>query len=114
MEVKSSSAEGDSETLTIRVELSLFSESAAMRAAHRLTDRFCVTFQPAQNGLMVCFSPRGEKPGMSSLEGEFGNLLLDEELRERIARETEGERALIMAHALSRQPLIASPSTGNA
>ena len=76
-----------------------------MRAAHRLTDRFFAIVERGLQHLTVTLTPKSRDADGESVEGEFSNLLLDEELRERIAKETEAERALIMAHALSRQPL---------
>ena len=93
---------------TIRVDTRVSSLSAIKKAAYRFSDRFFVAIDPDHEPeIRVRFSA---KPGIATdLEvavGEFRNELLDQDLRERIRGETEGIRRLLLAHALSRVPLI--------
>lgn len=93
---------------TIRVDTRVYSLSAIKKAAYRFSDRFFVVIDPDHEPeVRVRFSA---KPGIAAdlhvAIGEFSNELLDQDLRERIRGETEGVRRLLLAHALSRVPLI--------
>jgi His-Xaa-Ser system protein HxsD len=87
----------------VRADLKVFSEGTVLRAAHRLTDHSYVSIERKDDCLLVKLQPLDAREGTGNLEGRFANLLLDEELRERISCETEAERRLIIAHALSKQ-----------
>jgi len=91
--------------VSFEVSRSLFSNGTIMRAAHRLTGECYIEFAETSEKMVVKIRAK-----LSSVvhdwKGRFLNDLLDEELRERIAKETEAERTLIMAHALSKHPVI--------
>jgi radical SAM pair-associated protein len=99
----------------IRVDTGVFSLSAIKKAAYRFSDRFYVEVDSV--GGLEATVRLSAKPGrvadMDAATGEFRNELLDQDLRERIRAETEGIRRLLLAHALSRVPLI-QPELENA
>jgi len=99
-----SSQQSNSE-VCLEVSKALFSNNAIMRAAHRLTADCYIAFTELPEKVSVRIRPKPSNNGRD-WEGEFLNDLLDEELREKITAETAGERKLIMAHALSKQPSI--------
>lgn len=102
--------------MIVVVDTGIYSVSAIRRAAHRLTGRFLVSLsRPASEGEVrpgqqVEVSLRGRtgtgERDLDHAAGEFMNLLLDETLREEIARETEPVRNLILAHALSGSDVL--------
>lgn len=89
----------------VEVSKTLFSNGAIMRAAHRLTGDCYIEFEDLPEKIAVKIRPKSGSD-TRDWKGNFQNELLDEELREKIAKETEAERALIIAHALSKQPVI--------
>jgi His-Xaa-Ser system protein HxsD len=105
-------------TVTVRADPKIFSETAVLRAAHRLTDHCYVSLHREGEWFSVKLQPIGGPVEPAAIEGRFANLLLDEELRARVAGETEAERRLIIAYALSKQTVVAargddSPSKGS-
>jgi His-Xaa-Ser system protein HxsD len=106
MEVNPSSTAPADGRCSVRADATVFSEEVVLRAAHKLTDCAFVGVVREGGQYILQMHLRGNDSGVSALEGRFANLLLDEELRERVAKETEAERRLIMAYALSKQPLI--------
>jgi His-Xaa-Ser system protein HxsD len=58
----------------------------------------------------IIFTAKTESQDEETLRGEFLNELLDQTLREQVARETELVRNLILAHALSKIDLIGTSS----
>ena len=89
----------------VEIDTKLFADETVLRAAHRVTGIASVEFHRQEGKLHVKLIANDLKADLSLLRGTLLNHLLDEELRLRIAQETAAERNLIMAHALSRQPL---------
>jgi His-Xaa-Ser system protein HxsD len=87
------------------VSKTLFSKGAIMRAAHRLTGDCYFEFEELADKIAIRIRHKSTSSARD-WKGLFLNELLDEELREKIAKETEAERTLILAHALSKQPVI--------
>ncbi|GEP43090.1 hypothetical protein BGE01nite_23810 [Brevifollis gellanilyticus] len=86
----------------------VYSMNNILRTAHRFSDLYFIDVQATDGTdvriLLKAKSAAGEEP--SSLEGRFLNELLDGKLREIIAEESRLERDVILAHALSRHPVL--------
>ena len=96
----------DADGLLITVDLGIYSATALQKVAHRFTDRCYVHLQSVnEKSVEVRFRAKGEC-SLDPIAGEFCNELLDQTLREAVARETEPEKNLILAHALSRTSLL--------
>lgn len=84
-----------------------FDVEAIKRAAYRFSDRIVVEIV-ADGGEYFC-KLRNLKPAepasLESLADEFRNEVLDQDLRIKIAAETEGYRNLILSLAFSKTPL---------
>lgn len=80
---------------------------AIKKAAYKFADRFFVTIDEANPGnVRVTFRP---KPGAGNVEtvvGDFANEVLDQDLRESLAAETQAVRNLILAQAFSSTSLL--------
>ncbi len=91
---------------TIIVQTGLFPTEVILRAAHRFSGGFHVTIQSVGEGeVEVVLKTKTKKP-CEGIEDSFRNELLDESLRAVVARESRLERDLILAHALSRHPVL--------
>lgn len=98
-------AEGD--ILYARVDLGIYSATALLKVAHRFTDRCFLHLQTEADGSVgVRFRTKRPNTDRNVLAGDFMNELLDQTLREEVARETEPVRNLILAHALSETTLL--------
>jgi His-Xaa-Ser system protein HxsD len=93
-------------TVTFAPELA-FDIEAVKRAAYRFSDRMSVEFASSPEGIACRITPLHSKtpPDLEVLMGEFRNEVLDQDLRLKIAAETEGYRNLILALAFSKTPL---------
>lgn len=84
-----------------------FDVEAIKRAAYRFSDRVSIEITDAQPGTQCRL--RALNPSASAnlpmLAEEFRNEVLDQDLRQKIAAETEGYRNLILSLAFSRTPL---------
>jgi His-Xaa-Ser system protein HxsD len=88
--------------ITLSVDATVYGLSAVKKAAYRLGDRCFVQIEaPTGAPIVVRLSPKSADMPIERLEGEFRNELLDQDLRESIAKETERVRNLILAQAFS-------------
>ena len=97
----------DGSGLLTEVDLGIYSVPALLRVAYRFTDRCYLHLQrKSEHVVEVRFRARTSEIGLQNIAGEFCNELLDQSLREIVARESEPVRNLILAHALSRTPFV--------
>lgn len=88
--------------ITIIFDSHVYRLSAAKKAAYRLGDRCFVKIAILpEGGIQVKLTAKSEKVSLEALEGDFRNELLDQDLRESIAEETERIRNLLLAQAFS-------------
>jgi His-Xaa-Ser system protein HxsD len=88
--------------IVIPVDPNVFRLSAVKKAAYRLGDRCFVHVEVLPGGgIQVRLTAKSEKVPPHTLEGDFRNELLDQDLRESIAEETERVRNLLLAQAFS-------------
>lgn len=98
--------ESDSE-VTMVLDTGIYSLEAIQRACYWLTDRCHVLLQPAERAQdvrarLVLKDPKGS---IREIVGEFGNRVLDEQLRRQIADETKTIRDLIVTQAFAEAEL---------
>ncbi len=91
--------------ILVTVQPSVYTLEVIMRTAHRFTARCFVHLSRTEDAVEVRFQPRGGMDG-ANLALEFCNDLLDDALRDIVAQESRAERDLILAHALSRHPVL--------
>jgi His-Xaa-Ser system protein HxsD len=100
--VKATFLQAESDGLLVQVDLGVYPISALLRVAYRFTDRCYLHLQRAGDSVDVRFRTKTASPPLDQIAGDFCNELLDQSLREIVARESEPVRNLILAHALSR------------
>jgi His-Xaa-Ser system protein HxsD len=106
--VKAAFLQTDGGGLLAEVDLGVYTLSALLRVAYRFTDRCYLHLQKKSERVVdVRFRPKADECPLDKIAGQFCNELLDQSLREIVARESEPVRNLILAHALSRTPFIA-------
>lgn len=95
--------------VALRVDLSVFAIEAVLRAAYKLTDR-CHLFveRPSEEAeqVVVTFRPKGEVVVIDAIVGEFANELVDQQLREHLAREAGPIREILVAQAFAEGNLL--------
>ena len=88
--------------IIVSVDASVYRLSAVKKAAYRLGDRCFVQIEALAGGrIQVRLTAKSGNTPLDTLEGDFRNELLDQDLRESIAEETERVRNLILAQAFS-------------
>jgi His-Xaa-Ser system protein HxsD len=93
--------------VSIIVDARVYRLSAVKKAAYRMADRCFVRIEAESAGrIEVRLAPKTEQIPCETLEGMFRNELLDQDLRETIAEETERVRNLILAQAFSGVSVI--------
>lgn len=86
----------------VDVDPRVYRLSAIKKAAYRFGDRCFVQIETTDDGpIRVTLSTKSDTVTLDTLAGDFRNELLDQDLRESIAEETEGVRNLLLAHAFS-------------
>lgn len=98
--------EETNEQTTVIVQINLFPTEVILRAAHRFSGRFHVAVEAVGDGEMEVRLKAKDKTRCSGVEDSFRTELLDESLRAVIASESRLERNLILAHALSKHPVL--------
>lgn len=83
-----------------------YSVDAVQRAAYRFSDRLSATVATGDPIRCVLFLETKDGLEVEQLLAEFRKEVLDQVLRERIRRETEQVRNVILAHAFSNTGLI--------
>jgi His-Xaa-Ser system protein HxsD len=93
----------------LRVDLRVYRLTAVQKAAYRLAER-CTAALGAPDGetlqVALLFRPGTVEREAHETARLFLQELLDQELREKIAEETQPLRAFILAHAFSKTDLI--------
>jgi His-Xaa-Ser system protein HxsD len=107
--VKATFLQADGDGLITHVDLGVYSMSALLRVAYRFTDRCYLHLQREGVFVYVRFRAKPVVPSLDQIAGEFCNELLDQTLREIVARESEPVRNLVLAHALSRTSFVDPP-----
>lgn len=101
-------ASGSSAEVTVSVQPAVYTLDVILKTAHRFMDRCYIHVNQANPALIeVGFRQRGTTD-LAAVTGEFCNELLDGVLRQIVSRESRTERDLILAHALSRHPVLNS------
>lgn len=105
--MKATFLQTDGNGLLAEVDLGVYTLSALLRVAYRFTDRCYLHLQKKSERVVeVRFQAKVSEPPLEKIAAEFCNELLDQSLREVVARESEPVRNLILAHALSRTPFV--------
>lgn len=98
--------EGAESSITIEVQPSVYSMETILRTAHRFSGCCDVNIVDLKTDLVqVRLKPKAAN-ALNTLEDDFLRELLDGRLREMVAMESRLERDLILAHALSRHPVL--------
>lgn len=86
----------------IVIDPRIYRLSAVKKAAYRLGNRSFAEIDVLSDGtIRVRLTAKSDKESLETLEGDFRNELLDQDLRESIADETQGVRNLLLAQAFS-------------
>jgi His-Xaa-Ser system protein HxsD len=92
----------DGDSLLMEVDLGVYGLPALLKVADRFTDRCFVHVQRRNEQFVeVRLQSKDLRVPLEPIVGEFCNEVLDQRLREIVARESEPVRNLILAHALS-------------
>jgi His-Xaa-Ser system protein HxsD len=93
------------EVREVSFSLEAFGIDAIQRAAYRFVDRMAVSLHVEGNRVRCELHMDSAGPASDELIREFQKEALDQQLREKIAAETESIRHLILAHAFSKTGL---------
>lgn len=95
--------------IALTLDTRVYRVSAVKKAAYRLADRCTViigAFDGEAVGISLKFKVNTDRRAACETATLFFQELLDQELREQIADETNAVRTLIIAHAFSKVDLI--------
>ena len=96
------------EGYSLSLSTSIYSIEAVKKAAYKFADRTSIIINPGPDStisLVFNFAGKYTNNDPKQVIADFCNELLDQDLRERIKKETEPLRNLILAHAFSRTSL---------
>jgi His-Xaa-Ser system protein HxsD len=93
--------------VVIELDTAVYRLAAIKKAAYRFGDRCHILIEPAGGTkIRVALTAKRLLDNPQFLAGEFQNEVLDQELREVVAAETEGVRNLILAQAYAQTSLL--------
>jgi His-Xaa-Ser system protein HxsD len=98
----------DDGAVRFEINVGLYSLGAVKKAAYKFTSECAVLLEQGQDTLLtVVLNFVGDQTGERKLQiaAALCNEILDQDLREIIAKETESTRNLILAHAFSKTSL---------
>jgi len=88
--------------LVFDFDANVFRPAAIKKAAYRFGDQWFIEITaPASDRVRVALTPKSGSAPVNLVEGQFRNEVLDQELRESVAEETERVRNLLLAQAFS-------------
>lgn len=90
----------------IAFDLNIYSLSAIKKAAHKFSGQFHIRIEKKQESAFVTLRSKSQTQSGRAVAGELENEVLDQELRESIAEQTNPLRQLIIAQAFSRTSLV--------
>lgn len=94
-------------SLTVDVDVTVYSIDAVLRTCHAFTAHFHVSAEHSEAGrIAVTFAARDGTGVPPDTGGEFMNALLDQQLRALIAEETRPIRELLVAQAFCEADLL--------
>lgn len=91
--------------LEIRLSLNVYTLDTLKKAAYRLINRMSVNFRTEGHDVICDLMAKKPQDARELLKQEFLDEVLDQDLRERVARETEAVRNAILGYAFSRTGL---------
>lgn len=100
------SATASLEAVEVELDAAVYRLDAVKKAAYRFGDRCYVTLDTQKPGLIRAVLVPKAAGDSAELIGEFKNEVLDQELREVVAKETEAVRNLLLAQAFSKTALL--------
>src|SRR5262245_24880521 len=95
--------------VALEVDTSIYGLNAVLRASYKFTDRSYVFIDRDESRpgtLIVALMLKDPKSDPTTLLGDFANELLDQQVRESLAREFGDLRTLIVAQAFSEGNLL--------
>jgi His-Xaa-Ser system protein HxsD len=96
-----------SSEMSLEFDPAIYHLSAIKKAAYKFGDRFHIQLLTIEGGwVRVGLKPKVAMESPEFLAGEFCNEVLDQELREVVAEETQPVRDLLLAQAFSATSLI--------
>jgi len=99
----------EGEGLLVAFDISVYRLTAIKKAAHKFGDRFHILIRPTTDGRVeAVLKAKTSLADPKRVVGEFCNEVLDQELRELVAQETQAVRDLILAHAFSKTSLLST------
>ncbi|HKU51152.1 MAG TPA: His-Xaa-Ser system protein HxsD [Nitrospira sp.] len=101
---------GSGSVLALEIDVSIYESSAIFRAAYKFTDRCYIFLARAEEAsfLIVTFRAKKEGQDLSDLIGLFCNELIDQQIRQELAREAGPVREIIVAQAFAEGNLLDS------
>ena len=97
-----------SQQVVLEFDSAVYRLEAVKKAGYRFGARCGVQIEVASpERVRVTLQPKSVSEDANALEAEFRNEVLDQELREVVAKETEAVRNLIVLQAFSKTSLLA-------
>lgn len=98
----------DDDSLTVCVDVALYSSETLFRACYNFTDRCYLFLEPSTtpSQIRVRFTRKSADCDMNGLVGEFANELVNQRIRRDIGSETRTVRELIVAQAFTEADLL--------
>jgi His-Xaa-Ser system protein HxsD len=93
-------------SLVAKFDRHVYRLSAIKKAAYKYGGLFHILIEDSDEFIAVTLKPTDACQDENVAAGEFCNEVLDQELREEIAAETNGIRDLLLAHSFSKTSLI--------
>ena len=95
------------EGAVVVLDANVYRLSAVKKAAYKFGNKFhCLISTQDDASISVVLKSKAQFDDLEHLAGEFCNEVLDQDLRENIAEQTEALRNLLLAHAFSRTSLV--------
>jgi len=91
-----------------RFDCRVYRVTAVKKAAYKYGGIFHILIEEADGSIVVSLRPTSSNADPEEAIGKFCNEVLDQELREQIATETNGVRDLLLAQAFSKTSLVDS------
>ena len=93
-------------SFVVRFDRNVYRLTAVKKAAYKYGGIFGILIEEVDGSVVASLRPTSSNADSEEAIGKFCNEVLDQELREQIASETNGIRDLLLAQAFSKTSLI--------
>lgn len=91
----------DKNKLLLKIDCNIYEKEALLQATYKFTDRCYINIESVDNDFEVYFQSKNQSENIEQIALEFGNVIIDQQIRLQIGREFKEIREKLVQRAFS-------------